>query len=130
MKPKQNSELHFALLFSFVFTIIAIYPLFSGQELHIWAIIIALAFLAIGLLKPSVLKPINILWFKFGLLLHTVVSPLIMALIYFSAVLPTGLLLKLFGKDPMRRKYDHSGNSYWIIRNSSESENNNFKNQF
>jgi len=84
----------------------------------------------VGFLKPSVLTPVNLLWFKLGMLLHAVVSPVVMALIYFGTVLPTGLLLKLLGKDPMQRKYDPSCDSYWITRNPPESDSNSFKNQF
>ena len=81
-----------------------------------WTGGIAVLFLATALLYPAALKPLNRLWFKFGLLLHKVVNPIVMALVFFGAVLPTGLVMRALGKDPLRIKGKPDANSYWIER--------------
>jgi large-conductance mechanosensitive channel len=67
-------------------------------------------------LFPTALKPLNRMWFQFGLLLHKVVNPIVMAFVFFGAVLPTGFVMRSLGKDPMRLKYQPDANSYWIER--------------
>jgi len=81
-----------------------------------WTSGIALFFLAATLLYPAALKPLNRLWLKFGLLLHKVVNPIVMGFVFFGAVLPTGVIMRALGKDPLRRKWQPDTNSYWIER--------------
>ena len=90
-----------------------------------WALIISLVFLILGLVNSSILKPFNLLWFKFGMLLGRIVSPIVMALVFFFVVTPTGLIMKLFQKDLLKLKKKNK-KSYWIER-KSKSE---MKNQF
>jgi hypothetical protein len=81
-----------------------------------WTAGIAVFFLATGLLCPAALRPLNRLWLKFGLLLHKVVNPIVMALVFFGTVLPTGLIMRALGKDLLRLKWQPDANSYWIER--------------
>ncbi len=81
-----------------------------------WMIGIAAFFLAATLFHPAALKPLNRLWLKFGLLLHKVVNPIVMASVFFGTVLPTGLVMRALGKDPLRLKRRPNVNSYWIER--------------
>ena len=90
-----------------------------------WALIISLVFLILGLINSSVLTPLNLIWFKFGMLLGRIVSPIVMALVFFVVVTPTGLIMKLFQKDLLKLKKINK-KSYWIER-KSKSE---MKNQF
>jgi hypothetical protein len=99
-----------------VFALIGLVPLLLGHGLRIWALVVAAVFLAAAYLAPRLLAPLNRLWFKFGLLLHHIVNPIVMALIFFGAVLPTALMVRLFGKDLLRLKRDASAKSYWIER--------------
>lgn len=125
-----SSGRSFGLVFAAVFLIVAIYPLINGQSVRLWAIVIAGSFLTLALLFPKSLEPANRLWMKFGELLHKIVSPVALGIVFFLAVLPTGLLLKLFGKDPLRLRFDTSVDSYWIKRDppgpNAESLNNQF----
>jgi hypothetical protein len=73
-------------------------------------------FLAVAFLWPAALKPLNRLWFKFGLLLHAVVSPLVMGLLFYVAVWPTGLVMRALGRDLLRLKREPDSDSYWIVR--------------
>ncbi len=114
-----GSERSFGLVFAAVFAIIAAWPLIYGDGPRWWAIAVALGFAVAGLLAPAVLRPLNILWFRFGLLLGRIVGPVVMGLIFIVAVTPTALIFKLFGKDPLRLKADESSKSYWIERDET-----------
>ena len=124
-KIKISSNKSFGIVFFLVFIIVGVYPLVSNEEFRLWALITALIFLILGLINSSILTPLNMLWFKFGLLLGRIVSPVIMALVFFCVVTPTGLIMKLFNKDLLKLKKKNK-ESYWIER-KSKSE---MKNQF
>lgn len=128
---KPGSERSFGLLFCAVFVIVALWPLMSDGGIRWWAVIIAALFGAAGLVVPAVLRPLNLLWFRFGMLLHAVVSPLILGLIFLAVVVPTGLLLRLFGKDVLDIKSGAGDrSSYWIKRNASATVAESMRNQF
>ena len=96
---KIGSNRSFGLVFSIVFLIIAIYPLINSEGLRVWSLIIAIIFLVLGLINSKILTPLNKLWFKFGILLGKIVSPVIMAVIFFLVVTPIGLFMRMIGKD-------------------------------
>lgn len=81
-----------------------------------WTGALAALFLLAALLRPSVLNPLNLLWLRFGLLLHKVVNPVVMALLFYGTVLPTGLVMRMMGKDILRLKRQPDADSYWIVR--------------
>ena len=101
-----------------------------GGDVRQWAAIAAGLFAVPALLIPKVLQPLNNLWVKFGFLMHSIINPILMGLIFFIAVLPTGLLVKLLAKDPMRRRYEPDSASYWIERADGRFDKERFKNQF
>src|SRR5262245_46605349 len=98
---KPGSDRSFGLVFTAFFTIVALLPLWRSGEVRLWALAVAVAFLLPAWLRPRLLAPLNKLWMRFGLLLNRIVSPVMLLLIYVVAVLPTGLALRLFGKDPL-----------------------------
>ncbi len=112
----RGSERSFGIVFAVVFCLIGLWPAKSGGAVRLWALAIALAFLAAAFLAPRLLAPLNLIWFRLGLLLHRVVNPLVMAVVYYGAVVPTGLILKARGKDLLRLKRDPDAKSYWIVR--------------
>ena len=85
---------------------------------HVWPWLFGIAalFAVAGLIWPGVLRPLNWLWFRFGLLLHSVVNPVIMGIVFYTAVLPTGLVIRAMGKDPLRLKFEPDRDTYWIAR--------------
>ena len=87
-------------------------------------------FLLLAALVPGVLAPANRLWTKFGLLLHHIVSPIALGILFFLVVTPTGLLMRLFGKDPLRLRFDPDADSYWIKRDPPGPAADSLKNQF
>ena len=123
---KIGSNKSFGIVFFIVFLLIAIYPLIDNGELRIWSLIIAIIFLILGLINSKVLTPLNKLWFKFGLLLGKVVSPLIMGIIFFLVVTPTALIMRIIGKDLLNLKFNNK-KSYWIEKTGPKSK---MKNQF
>ena len=123
---KSSSNRSFGIVFFVVFLFIAIYPLNYNGEIRLWSIIISLIFLILGLLKSKILTPLNTLWFKFGIILGKIVSPIIMGLIFFLVVTPIGILMRILGKDLLNLKYNLN-KSYWIEKSGPKSK---MKNQF
>jgi len=123
---KISSNRSFGIVFFVVFLLIALYPLIIGGEIRIWSIVISLFFLVLGLINSKILTPLNKLWFKFGILLGKIISPLIMGIIFFLVVTPIGLIMKMLGKDVLNLKYS-TNKSYWIEKTGPKSK---MKNQF
>lgn len=123
---KLGSNKSFGIVFFVVFLIIAIYPILSDGNLRLWSLIISLAFLILGLINSRLLTPLNKLWFKFGILLGKIISPVIMGIIFFLVVTPIGILMRLFKKDVLNLSFNDN-KSYWIEKNDQKS---NMKNQF
>ena len=123
---KLSSNRNFGIVFFVVFFLIALYPLTYDGGIRRWSIIISLIFLILGLLNSKILNPLNKLWFKFGIILGRIISPLIMGIIFFLVVTPTGLIMKLLRKDILNLRYNKN-KSYWIKKNEQK---NNMKNQF
>ena len=113
---KTSSDRAFGVVFTVVFAIIAAWPLLGGELPRWWALAISGLFLAASLVRPSVLAPLNRLWTRFGLLLHRIVNPLVMGLMFFVVVTPMGVIMRLAGKDPMRLRRDPAAATYWIER--------------
>lgn len=130
MKKEQNklpSNRSFGILFFLVFLIIGIYPLLKDGDLRIWSLIISTIFLILGLLNSSILYPLNKIWMKFGYLLGAIIAPIVMALIFFGVVTPTGIFMKIIGKDLLNLKKKKNKKTYWIKKEKLKSS---MKNQF
>ena len=123
---KISSNKSFGIVFFVIFLLIAIYPLTNGGDIRIWSGIISFIFLVLGLLNSSILTPLNRSWFKFGIYLGKIISPLIMGIIFFFVVTPIGLVMRILGKDVLNLKYNKN-QSYWIEKNGPKSK---MKNQF
>ena len=128
MNNKKNlpSNKSFGIVFFLFFLIITLYPLINDMEIRKWSLIISLIFLILGLINSQILTPLNKLWFKFGIFLGKIISPLIMGIIFFLVVTPIGLLMRLLGKDILSLKYNKN-QSYWIDNKGPKSK---MKNQF
>ena len=123
---KISSNRSFGVVFFIVFLLIALYPLNYSGEIRVWSVIISLIFLVLGLLKSKILTPLNKLWFKFGIFLGKIISPIIMGIIFFFVVTPIGYLMRLFKKDVLSLKFN-GNKSYWVKKNGPKSK---MKNQF
>ena len=127
---KASSPRAFGILFTAVFTIIGLWPLVHGGDIRIWALIAAALFLAAAFLLPRVLSPLLWLWMQLGNVLHKVMNPVMLALMYYLAIVPTGLIMRAFGKRPLRLYYDKAAPSYWILREPPGPAPDTMKNQF
>tara|TARA_B100000029_G_C16948026_1_gene731450 strand:+ start:150 stop:533 length:384 start_codon:yes stop_codon:yes gene_type:complete len=123
---KIGSNRSFGFVFSLVFLLIAIYPILNNEDIRVWSLIICLIFFILGILNSKILFPLNKIWFKFGIILGKVVSPIVMSAVFFIVVTPIGLLMKLLGKDLLNLKYNND-KSYWIEKKGPKSK---MKNQF
>ena len=97
------SERNFGLVFAGFFALVGALSLYSDGHRWPYWLGIALVFGALALVAPRLLAPLNRLWAKFGLLLHMVISPLILALLFYVFIMPVGFLMRLTGKDLLRR---------------------------
>ena len=123
---KISSNKNFGIVFFIVFLLIGIYPFLNGNDFRIWSLLISLVFLILGLINSKILTPLNKLWFKFGLFLGKIVSPLVMGFIFFIVVTPTGIIMRLMRKDLLNLKYNQK-KTYWIDKTGPKSK---MKNQF
>ena len=123
---KIGSNKSFGIVFFLVFLIISLYPMLGGDSLRVWSLAISIIFLILGLLNSRLLSPLNRLWFKFGIFLGKIISPIIMGIIFFFVVTPIGYLMRLFKKDVLSLKFNDN-KSYWVEKNGPKSK---MKNQF
>jgi len=115
-KIQGSTDRSFGIVFTVFFTFVGLWPLRGGGPVRWWAVAIAAPFLITALACPAVLRPLNAAWMKLSLLLAKVVNPIVMGLLFFVAVTPIALLMRLFGKDPLRLSFDARAASYWIQR--------------
>ena len=123
---KISSNKSFGIVFFVVFLLISLYPILNNENIRFWSLIISIIFLVLGILNSSLLSPLNKLWFKFGIFLGKIISPIIMGIIFFLVVTPIGLIMRLIGKDVLNLKYSDN-KSYWIEKTGPKSK---MKNQF
>ena len=124
LKNNLPSNRNFGIVFFTVFLIISFWPLLNNGNIKVWSVILAIFFLILGLLNSRILTPLNKVWYKFGILLGSVVSPIVMGIVFFAVVTPTSLLMKIFGKNLLGLKKNNK-RSYWIERSQIKSKMNN-----
>ena len=126
-KIKISSNRSFGIVFFLLFLILFLWPLTKGQEVKIWLLIISVIFLGLGLINSKLLTPLNKIWFKFGILLGKFISPIVMGIVFFLVVTPTGLIMRLIGSNLLTLKKDYKKNTYWIKKKDYKTS---MKNQF
>jgi len=125
-KIKIGSNRSFGIVFFILFLFIGLYPILNNDSIRLWSLVIAALFLILGIFNSKLLSPLNKIWYKFGILLSKLISPLIIGLIFFFVVTPTGLLMRIIGKDLLNLKFNKK-KSYWINKSDL---NDNMKNQY
>ncbi|MDC0975055.1 SxtJ family membrane protein [Candidatus Pelagibacter sp.] len=123
---KISSNRSFGIVFFIVFILIAFYPLINQGEIRIWSVLISLLFLILGIINSKILTPLNKVWFKFGIFLGKIISPIVMGLIFFLVVTPIAFLMRMLKKDLLNLKFSKN-NSYWVEKTDPKST---MKNQF
>ena len=123
---KISSNRSFGIVFFIVFLLISIYPIFKDGNIRTWSVLVAILFLVLGLMNAIILTPLNKTWFKFGLILGKIVSPIVMGVVFFTVVTPIAFFMKILGKDLLNLKYNNN-KSYWIDKSGPKSK---MRNQF
>ena len=123
---KVGSNRSFGIVFFVVFLLVSLYPLINGENVRFWSLAISFIFLVLGILNSNLLSPLNKIWFKFGILLGRIISPIVMCIIFFLVVTPIAFIMRLLGKDLLNLKY-RDNQSYWIEKSGPKSK---MKNQF
>jgi predicted membrane metal-binding protein len=127
---KAGSDRTFGLVFAAFFAIVGLWPAVHGHAPRLWAVGPAGLFALVAFLAPRVLSPLNRLWLRLGVILHLIVNPIVMGLVYFAAVVPTALIVRARGKDLLRLKRDPAAESYWINRDPPGPPAGSMSNQF
>ena len=120
-KIKISSNRNFGLVFFVVFLIIALWPLKSEADIRLWSLAVSIIFFILGVLNSKLLTPLNRLWFKFGMFLGGIVSPIIMGIVFFLVVTPIGGFMRLLGKDLLKMSKIKQASTYWIKRDKQQS---------
>ena len=129
-EPKAGGERGFGMVFAFVFAVIGFWPLWDGGAIRLWALIAACGFATVGWFMPTLLRPLNRGGFLCGMVLHKVMNPLVMGLLFYATITPMALVMQLMGKDPLRRRFDPEAKSYWIERRPAGPEPQSMRRQF
>ena len=115
-KIKISSNRNFGLVFFIVFLIVALWPLKYEEDIRLWSLVLSIIFFILGILNSQLLTPLNKLWFKFGMFLGLIVSPIVMGIVYFLVVTPIGIFMRLLGKDLLKTSKAKNASTYWIKR--------------
>ena len=153
-EPQGSSDRGFGLVFCGFFLILAVlnyfaklpfridpayltacpfwsaHPELKSHALTLTFVIVSGFFLLLALIVPKALAPLNWVWTKFGLLLHKIVSPIVLGFLFFLVFTPIGIMIRLFGGDPLRLRLDSKAPSYWIERSPPGPAPDSLKNQF
>jgi hypothetical protein len=125
-----GSDRSFGLVFAVVFAVVALLPLWHGGSPRWWALAVALALVGVAFVRPAILHRLNRLWFRFGLLLSRVVSPIVMAVLFVTTIVPIGLVMRLRGADLLKRSFDPDAETYWIPVDPQARAETSMRNQF
>tara|TARA_B100000965_G_scaffold124007_1_gene102614 strand:- start:18408 stop:18803 length:396 start_codon:yes stop_codon:yes gene_type:complete len=121
IKITIGSEKSFGIVFSIIFMIIALYPLFVNSSINLIFLTFSIIFIILSFIFPSIFKYPNLIWFKFGRLLGFIISPIILSIVYLSVMMPIGIIFKIIKKDPLEKLFDSNQKTYWKEKISSSS---------
>jgi hypothetical protein len=128
--PETGSNRSFGIVFFVVFLIVATAPLLSAEPVRYWSLGLAFLCLLVSFVRPALLAPFNKLWGRLGYILSKIVNPLVLGLMFFGVITPTGIIMRLAGKDILRLRLDKTAKSYWIDRTPPGPAPESMKNQF
>ena len=111
---KRFSEKSFGLLLSFIAILFFLYPLINNEKPNYYFLATSALLLIVALFYSKILKYPALLWYKLGLILHKILSPIILFIVYFFSIVIVGLIMKVFRRDTLKKKYDKNIKSYWI----------------
>ncbi len=132
MKRYENMPTNksFGIIFAIIFFVIGLSPLAFDEGIYFSFLFLSLLFLLSSLLTPRILTPFNYIWFRFGLIIHSIVGPILLGIIFFTLITFTGVLMRLLGKKPLITTYDHDAPTYWVNRSPPGPLRESLSNQF
>jgi hypothetical protein len=122
MKPQLPSDQSFGWTFTGVFALVSFF--------QPWVLALAALTALVTLIRAHWLAPLKHAWLKFGALMHHVVSPVVMGVIFFGVFTPFGVLMRAFGRDAMKRRFEPKLASYWEKRDPPGPADNSFRAMF
>ncbi len=127
---RGSTDRLFGFLFSAFWGVVAMAPIRRGGSIRAWAVVLATAFLVTSLIRPTLLRPLNQWWQRLGQLLQKLTNPIVMAVLYFSTIVPFALIMRLLNRDVLRLRWDPHQTSYWIPRKPTGPRPESMKDQF
>jgi len=129
---KAPSERSFGITFAVVFALLAAFSYWHRGVSNTFyiTIVVSVVFAVVTLAAPRILRPLNLIWLKFGLLLHKIVNPVIMGILFFGIFTPMGVVMRMFGVDFLHTKRKPATASYWIAKSDDNIPDSSMKNQF
>ena len=127
---KGSSDRALGFVLAVIFLVIGLAPLAGGTDVRIWALILAAVFLVLAIARPTSLAPLNRVWTRLGLLLHRLMSPLVMGVIFYFSITPVGVFLRMIGKSTLGLRPDPKMETYWIERSPPGPPPETMRNQF
>jgi hypothetical protein len=127
---RMGADRSFGITFAVVFALIALFPLLHGGGIRLWALAGTLVFGGLALVRPALLRPLNRIWFRFGLMLHKIVNPVVLGVMFFLVITPVAALVRLFGGKLMPLDFDKNAESYWQRRSPPGPAPETIRNQF
>jgi hypothetical protein len=116
VSEEGSSDRSFGFIIGGFFVLLGLWPLVHRRAWRPWEVALGAALVLLGLVRPSLLHPLNKLWTRLGLLLGKVVNPVVLGVLYYLVITPAGWILRLAGKDPLKLRPDPQAASYWILR--------------
>ena len=127
---KEGSDKSFGIVFALVFGVIAFWPLFEGGPVRYGSLAVGVGFFLLAFIKPEILRPLNKLWFKFGIALGKIMTPIVMGFLFLVIVTPIALIMRAMGKDSLKLKLDSNAATYWVERPEPGPVSGSMRNQF
>jgi len=126
----RGSDRSFGFVFAGFCAVVAAYMLWHTR-IAFWSWLAAAGtFALVAVTFPLALRPLNLLWFRFGMLLHHVITPVVLGLMFYTVFTPIGLWMRLIGKRPLHLPFDARAKSYWVERTPPGPSGSSFINQF
>lgn len=129
-RNEAPSNRSFGWLFTAVFSLVAAYSLWREGTAHAWLLGVAAVTAMVTMIAPQWLAPLNRAWMKLGELLHRVVSPLVLGVIFYGVFTPVGLAMRMAGRDVLKRRFEAAARTYWVERDPPGPAEDSFREQF
>jgi hypothetical protein len=124
------SNRSFGWTFSGIFLAAGVYGLWRGGAVLSWLLVAAVVMAAVTVTREAWLTPLNRAWMRLGLLLGRVVNPLVLGVIFFGVFTPVGLVMRMFGRDAMVRRFEPELETYWLKRDPPGPADDSYRNMF